>query len=465
MLRVFMFIMDILITACAFLLAYWLRQDILTLWLRKIMAFPHYARLLLVVLPAWALFLYYFGAYKQFRTDPYLADIKKLFKASLSGMVLFVTVLFIFDIEHVSRVFMVVFFLLQLTLLALFHLAIRLAASAVRKRNLNRRSVLIAGTGQDARALARTIEDHRGWGLKLLGFISCNEQDDIGAQDDITILGGIDDLDLVIQENVVDEILIAVSQERLPELQNIFTRCEEAGIDTRVVVNFFPMLSSRVHMEYLHGIPLLSFTTTPQNQVHLAFKRVFDIFVSAFLLAALSPLLVLAAVLIKATSPGPVFFRQERVGLNGRKFHLLKFRSMVAAAETMRDELVHLNEADGPVFKIRKDPRITAVGRWLRKSSLDEFPQFINVLKGDMSIVGPRPPIQDEVELYDRWQRRRLSMKPGITCLWQISGRSHVSFDQWVAMDLDYIDNWSLGLDMKIFIKTIPVVLFGRGAY
>ena len=193
-------------------------------------------------------------------------------------------------------------------------------------------------------------------------------------------------------------------------------------------------------------------------------KRVMDVFLALLLTVVFSPVMLLTAILIKLTSPGPVLFKQERCGLNGRPFMMDKFRSMVDNAEQLRFELESLNEMDGPVFKSSRDPRVTAIGKLIRRFSIDEFPQLYNVLRGDMSLVGPRPPLPQEVSKYKRWQRRRLSMKPGITCLWQISGRNEVSFEDWMKLDLAYIDNWSLLLDLKILLRTVPAVLFGRGA-
>jgi exopolysaccharide biosynthesis polyprenyl glycosylphosphotransferase len=220
-----------------------------------------------------------------------------------------------------------------------------------------------------------------------------------------------------------------------------------------------------MELHELEGFPLLSFSTTPTNEALMFVRRILDVVLSSLILLFAGPLLMLpTAILIKLTSRGPVLFEQERCGLHGRVFTMYKFRSMVDKAEKRRVELDGLNEMDGPVFKFSSDPRVTAVGRLLRRFSLDEFPQFFNVLKGDMSLVGPRPPLPQEVAHYQRWQRRRLSMKPGITCLWQISGRNEVSFEDWMKLDLTYIDNWSLLLDLKILLKTVPAVLLGRGA-
>jgi exopolysaccharide biosynthesis polyprenyl glycosylphosphotransferase len=229
-------------------------------------------------------------------------------------------------------------------------------------------------------------------------------------------------------------------------------------------VDLFPSKVSNVTMEFLENVPLLTFSTTPDHAFELLVKRVMDIVLSAILLAVLFPLMVLVGILIKLTSKGPMIYKQIRCGLYGRRFVLYKFRSMNDGAEDVLWEIKHLNEMDGPVFKMRNDPRVTPPGRFLRKSSIDELPQFWNVLKGDMSLVGPRAPLPEEVREYSRWQRRRLSVKPGITCLWQVSGRNEIDFHEWMKLDLHYIDNWSLLLDLKILLRTFPVVLLGKGA-
>ncbi|HZN54297.1 MAG TPA: sugar transferase, partial [Candidatus Polarisedimenticolaceae bacterium] len=222
---------------------------------------------------------------------------------------------------------------------------------------------------------------------------------------------------------------------------------------------------ARMYQTDLDGTPMLTVSATPRQPVALLVKRMTDLVASAGALVLLSPLYAVVAVLVRATSPGPVFFRQTRVGLNGRTFTLYKFRSMVHDAEAGRAALAGRNEMSGPVFKIKDDPRITPVGRWIRRFSIDELPQFWNVLRGDMSLVGPRPPIPEEVKKYERWQRRRLSMKPGITCLWQVSGRNGIDFEDWMKLDLAYIDTWSLRLDVQILLRTVPVVLTARGAH
>jgi exopolysaccharide biosynthesis polyprenyl glycosylphosphotransferase len=266
----------------------------------------------------------------------------------------------------------------------------------------------------------------------------------------------------VLRNHVVDEAIFAVSKETLARLEEVFLMCEEEGVKTRVMLNFFPHVTSKVHLEALHDVPLLTFTTTPQNEYLLFIKNVLDVSMAALGIVLLSPVLLTVALLVRLTSKGPVIFRQTRCGLGGRKFVLYKFRSMIEDAEESRQQLEHLNLMSGPVFKARNDPRVIPIGRFLRKFSIDELPQLYNILRGDMSFVGPRPPIPQEVEKYERWQRRRLRMKPGLTCLWQVSGRNQIDFDEWMRMDLLYIDNWSLLLDFKIFLKTIPIVLLGK---
>jgi len=224
-------------------------------------------------------------------------------------------------------------------------------------------------------------------------------------------------------------------------------------------------MTSRVTLEHIEHVPLLTLSTTPQDEMQLFFKRTLDTVVGLGFIVLLSPLLLFVALLVKFTSRGPVLYRQTRCGLGGRRFTVYKFRSMVEGADEMRSQIAHLNEVDGPVFKIAEDPRCTPVGRWLRRTSLDELPQLWNVLRGDMSFVGPRPPVPEEVEKYEPWQRRRLRMRPGLTCLWALEGRSRLNFERWMQLDLSYIDGWSLWLDAKIFVRTIPHVLFGRGAW
>jgi exopolysaccharide biosynthesis polyprenyl glycosylphosphotransferase len=277
----------------------------------------------------------------------------------------------------------------------------------------------------------------------------------------------VSELEAVIDREPVDEVFIALPRNKYGLLvENIVHLCEEQGIIVRMQPEMFNLKVAKWRVDLRDGIPMVTIRSGPPDSWQLVAKRCIDLCGSVMLLLVLTPILLIVAALIKLDSPGPVFFRQERVGLYKRRFPLIKFRTMVDGADRQQQALEYLNEAAGPVFKIKDDPRITRVGKFLRRFSIDELPQLLNVLKGEMSLVGPRPlPVRDVEHIAVQWHKRRLSMKPGLTCLWQVNGRSNVSFDHWVHMDLEYIDRWSLGLDLKILLKTIPAVLKGAGAY
>jgi exopolysaccharide biosynthesis polyprenyl glycosylphosphotransferase len=342
---------------------------------------------------------------------------------------------------------------------------LRVSSRYVRAKGFNYRTVAIVGTNATALDIARSIEAHRFWGFRVLGFITRGGEDGDQLPSRYSILGSVEDISAILDHHPVDDVIFAVSRRDLDAMEETYLRLEERGIQVRFALNFFPHTRAKVRLEELDGLPLLALSTAPSNIVLMAAKRLMDVAVSSLLLFLGLPVVLAIAGALKITSGGQVFFRQTRCGLNGRVFTLYKFRTMVEDAEELRQDLLHLNELSGPVFKVQGDPRITGhLARFLRKFSLDELPQLWNVLRGDMSLVGPRPPIPEEVAQYQPWQRRRLSMKPGLTCLWQISGRNQLDFNRWIQLDLEYIDSWSPLLDLKILFKTIPVVLSGRGA-
>lgn len=268
----------------------------------------------------------------------------------------------------------------------------------------------------------------------------------------------------LLARHIVDEVIFDVDSSRLPALEAVFLHCDEEGVRTRVAIDFFPHVNSEITLDRVGDAPLLTFSAAPMDDLRLVLKRCFDVVVSAAALVLLSPLFLAIAALVKLTSSGPAVFRQSRCGLNGRRFTMYKFRSMVEDAEELKSQFHHLSERK-VAFKLFRDPRVTALGRLLRRFSLDELPQLYNVLRGDMSIVGPRPPVPEEVDRYERWQRRRLRMRPGLTCLWAVSGRDRIDFNTWMRLDISYIENWSLGLDWSIIVRTIPRVLAGHGAH
>lgn len=460
-----LYIGDLILVVAAFLLGYWIRDTFLSESYDHLVEIERYLWLLIIVVPTWSFLMYYFGLYESFRTKAIWAEPLAISKVVLFGTLILGAAIFVLKLHYLSRLFVVIFGGTAFLFLSVERITLRVIAKQARWKGFNTRNFLLVGTGRRAREIAKVLEDHKEWGFQLLGLIRDTGDGEPTVIGGYPVVGDIQKIPELLQNQVVDEVIFAVSRKKLEEMEQIFLLCEELGVRARVAVNFFPHMIAKIHLDDLHGVPLLTFTTTPYNEFLLAFKRTFDLAVSGFLLIVLFPLFLFLCVTIKLTSKGPVFFTQTRVGLNGRRFTLYKFRSMVQDAEARKSEVLHLNQMGGPVFKIKGDPRLTPIGRFLRKTSLDELPQLINVLNGDMSIVGPRPPLPDEVAQYKRWQRRRLSMKPGLTCLWQIRGRSQiVDFNQWMELDLQYIDNWSLQLDFEIFLKTIPVVLLGKGA-
>jgi exopolysaccharide biosynthesis polyprenyl glycosylphosphotransferase len=442
--RIFAFnwrLVDLCLTAVSFLLAYYIRK-LVYLEGHTVMELGVYLWLLAIILPTWAIVFPAFRVYSE-PTGPTTSHIIRLSKAiAFAGLVIAAILSFIKSNET-NRAMVPLTLAINYVLLVSYRLVLfRISKHAA----LDVRHVVVVGSGQAAEDLARVIEKHREWGAKLLGVL-----------DQRTVRP-------MLESGGVDELIVVSERESLSDFTETFLLCEELGITARVVLNFFPHSIARIELHEFDGYPLLTFSTTPTNEVLLYIRRLLDIVLTLLLSVVWAPVTLLTAALIKLTSPGPVFFKQERCGLNGRLFTMYKLRSMVDDAEQLRFELEALNEMDGPVFKSSRDPRITPIGRIIRRFSIDEFPQFYNVLRGDMSLVGPRPPLPQEVSKYERWQKRRLSMKPGITCLWQISGRNQVSFEDWMKLDLTYIDNWSLLLDLKILLKTVPVVLLGRGA-
>ena len=279
------------------------------------------------------------------------------------------------------------------------------------------------------------------------------------------IVGSLDDIPRIFHKDAVDEVVFVVPRSRLNSLQDAIHKCETEGVVVTVAVDLFDTLLAKSSVTELDGLPLLHFKPTHAREWELLVKRMFDFAASGLGILVLSPFLLITAILIKATSKGPVFFKQDRLGLSGRKFTLYKFRTMRIGAHDILSDIADLNAMNTPAFRDKKTKWITPVGRFLRKFSLDELPQLFNVFVGHMSIVGPHPTVPDEVEKYKSGQRRRFSMKPGITCLWQVNGRNNIAFEDWMKLDLEYLDSWSLWLDAKILLKTVPVVLFGIGAY
>ncbi len=322
--------------------------------------------------------------------------------------------------------------------------------------------VLVVGVGALGRA---TAEDLRSKGRhEVVGFVRFSSEQ-VPARLRSKVLGSVGELEQVLRTVPVGEVYLASNSViNAEEMQAAIKLCEKFGVPFAMPAYTYRLERARPLETHAVSDGYLHYQSVTSKPTQMALKRAFDIFSTGLALWVLAPFLLGVAAMIKLTSRGPVFFRQVRVGLHGRPFRMLKFRTMVENAEALKAQLAQQNEMDGPVFKMKKDPRITPIGKFLRKFSIDELPQLVNVLRGDMSVVGPRPPVPSEVAKYQVWQRRRLSVRPGLTCIWQVSGRNEISFEQWMYMDLEYIDNWSFGKDLGLVLKTFPVVLTGRGA-
>lgn len=402
-----------------------------------------------------------------YRTWPrsWMDQVYRITNATAKVTVLMLAITFVFRPRYYSRAMLIEVGLLTIGLLTLVRGAEGIAMAYLRRRGVGIKRVVIVGAGEMGRTVMRTIVARPDLGYRVVGFVDDNPDKgytDIGR---FKALGPLDNLPAILDEERPDEVIITLPWMYHRKIMGIVRECERRNVRPRIVPDLFQMSLTQVNVEDLGGVPLIGVRAISISKGALLVKRMIDVTISAVGLVLCAPLFLFIALAIRLDSPGPVIFRQTRVGLRGRRLEMYKFRSMHVGAEERQDMLADLNEADGPIFKIRDDPRLTRVGRILRRLSLDELPQLVNVLGGEMSLVGPRPPVPAEVEKYQEWHKKRLEAPPGMTGLWQVSGRSRLSFDEMVLLDIYYIENWSLWLDFKILMRTIPKVLMGEGAY
>jgi exopolysaccharide biosynthesis polyprenyl glycosylphosphotransferase len=446
---------DALILAGSLYLAYQLREVIGTyFFLKHLHPFGNYVWLYLLFLPLGPYLLEKNGFYNQ----PVMASPWQLLWPALKSVGLCVLasigIIFVFQDqrEQLSRTVLVMFGVVGTLLIFLKQALWQFYSINFLARNERRRTVVLVGSHAENVEILNLIKEHPEWGLNILGMINLNQQP-------------VDELMNMLHQYPINCVIFTAGRTYFNEVEKAILACETEGVEVWLMADFIKTSIARTSFDEFHGRPMLVFRSSPDVSWPIVIKNLIDLIGAAIALLIFGPLLLLpVAIIIKLTSRGPILFKQVRCGLQGRLFTMYKFRSMVTNAEQLRSELDVHNEMSGPVFKMSNDPRVTRIGRFIRKTSIDEFPQLFNVLKGEMSLVGPRPPIPTEVEKYDPWQRRRLSMKPGITCLWQISGRNKIGFEEWMRLDLKYIDSWSLWLDFKILLRTIPVVIVGFGA-
>lgn len=456
---------DILLTALAFEAAYQTRL-VLPIERTFYLTIPNKALLLGAAILTWVLIGYWLEIYERLDSAHPRVIFRDTFRQCVFGAICIVLFEFIMRLD-LSRAFLLLFFTYSTLFLVAFRWRAASVVGLIRREFSAPHYVMVVGTGERALEIGRALERSSAYGVRLSGFLHDHSQAE--QSDQVTLsrrytVHPLRSLPELLKRQVVDEIIFAVDSRRLAELEEVFLLCDEEGVRTHVAVGFFPHVNSSVYLDRLGTAPLLTFAAAPDDEVLLFVKRVTDVVLAAVSLVALLPAMLVIAVLIRLTSRGPVIFRQVRCGLNGRRFVCYKFRSMCDGAEKMRPSLEHLSERE-TAFKIMRDPRLTPLGRVLRKFSIDEWPQLWNVLRGEMSLVGPRPAVPEEVERYKRWHRRRLRMRPGLTCLWAINGRDKVDFETWMKLDMQYIDAWSLTLDWKIILRTIPQVLLGKGAH
>ncbi len=415
----------------------------------------------------WHLAFSGFGLYASRRLGDRHSEAIDVLKATTLGSVIVFAGAMAFRVTLATPRFFLVFWVVSTATAISSRLVLRMVLASIRKNGRNLRDVLVVGTNGRALSFVKKMLAHPELGYRVIGFVDQEWEGLVAVRDSgFELACDFDGVPQFLRETVVDEVVMALPMRSLHyQASQIAAFCEEQGITVRQLSNIFDLKLARSSAEEWEGDPLITHRTGSIEGWHQLIKRMLDVVASGLMLLFLSPLLVVAAILIKLTSPGPVFFVQKRLGLNKRRFGVFKFRTMVVDAEKKMQEIAHLNEVSGPVFKIKNDPRITSIGGFLRRTSIDELPQLLNVFLGDMSLVGPRPlPVRDYEGFNEDWQRRRFSVKPGITCLWQVKGRSEIPFEQWMELDLQYIDKWSLWLDLKILMRTIPAVLRGSGA-
>ncbi len=405
------------------------------------------------------------GLYTSRRGASWLDRVVTILHGTLIGISAMVVVFFFFRPTFYSRLMFAFGGVFIVIVLAVFRLLLGIALGHLRRSGIGVDRLLIVGAGETGRALMRSIVARPELGYRVIGFLDDDPTRQSTSLGRFAALGPTSRLAKVLSEQKPDEVIVALPAERHAQILSVLDSCEQQKVRVKIVPDLFEMTLSRVALDDINGIPLIGVREVSIRGWNFAVKRAIDMLLSLIGLVITAPIFLLTALAIKLDSPGPVFYEAARIGRGGRPFGMYKFRSMRVGAEAEQEKLAALNEATGPIFKIKNDPRLTRMGRFFRRTSLDELPQLFNVLRGEMSLVGPRPPLPREVAQYEEWHKKRLEVAPGMSGLWQVSGRSLLTFDEMVMLDLFYIENWSLALDLKILLRTVPSVLLANGAY
>ncbi len=451
------FAVDMILTTAVFVLSYFIRKAVPG----QVALYPmtEYLWLLFVILPTLYLAMNYYGFYSNKKSLDVFSIIYKLLICFIICGIVSAAAVFITKNALFSRLYFGIFLAADYIVLLTERLILRKIIIDSSKKNETGKRIVIVGLMEKARKLVKDLQEQEDFPPNIIGYVSL-DQNYVGK-----ILGTVDQLPDILIQHAVDEVIFALPKDYIGKVEEYIQICEELGVTVRMILDFYNLKISKTLLSYIGNLPVLTFHTVSLNEEQLFAKRVVDIIGSLIGLVFTALAFVIFAPVIKLTSKGPVFFVQKRVGQNGRVFHCYKFRTMVADAEDQLSTLKEENEMSGNMFKMKDDPRVTKIGRFLRAYSIDELPQFYNVLRGDMSLVGTRPPTISEVSEYELKHRRRLSIKPGLTGMWQVSGRNEISdFEQVYALDINYIDNWTLLLDFKIMLKTIGVVITKKGA-
>lgn len=420
--------------------------------------------LILVIATTFVFFLTIFGAYQFQRFTSLLYEYLLIFKITIISFLLLILLIYLLKLGNTPRTIIIVSFIEIFILFIIQKTIMFWVAKYNRGHKHDRKGIIIFGTGERAKLLIEKINQNFSWGLDIIGIVSSDLSRIGEVYYDKKVLGTYKNLTNIFKKFNPQEVIITVSAKKFDEIHEVFNICEREGVQVRLISDFFSKISNNIRIDHIYGLDIISFSRKPISDFYIILKRILDIFISFLLIILFSPFILVAVIGIIISDGYPILYKWKIVGYNMKSITSWKFRTMFKNADEIKKKLINQNEMQGPVFKIKDDPRIFKFGKFLRKFSIDELPQLFSVLKGDLSLVGPRPPLEYEFSEFESWHRRKLSVKPGITCLWQIKGRNEISdFDEWVKLDLEYIDNRSLKLDFKILFLTFLELIKGSG--